>query len=151
MPKGGYRPGAGRKKGTPDYKHAVRKALHSGGIDPEATPSLEYLRKVVKGYIKNPSIRKIEAAKALLAYEAPRWGERKPEENPPSEEDIKAQLRALALSPEFMETWLVAVMDSEQAKELLANNLAQKGYKLQKTEGAEVIKLADKRPSDSSA
>jgi hypothetical protein len=140
--RGGKRPGAGRPKGSRELETVVREALHVG-IDADMTPSLSYLRKVVKGHIKNPNQQKIEAAKALLAYEAPRWGERKPNEPEKSEEEINASIRA-RMADAAMVTFLVeSAVANPEGQQNLSAALSKLGFKLTKAEGADVVRLAE--------
>lgn len=120
-------------------KTVVKEAIRDGIID-ENTPSLSYLRRVVMGQIKDPNPHKLEAAKALLAYEAPRWGERDPDRKPLSEEESEAamlelmrrgevmmQLFRLALAPDLIDKARAAALEC--------------GYTLERSQSAAVIPL----------
>jgi hypothetical protein len=138
--RGGARNGAGRPKGTRNLETMVKDAKRIG-VDEDQCPSLAYLRRIVTNQIKNPSQQKIEAAKALLAYEAPRWGERTPEPEQKSEEEMLAELKGLAANAEIVEFFLGAVMGSKTGQESVFQVLGRLGYQLSRPEGAEIVQL----------
>lgn len=67
MPRGGARPGAGRKPGTPNKATAEREALvREGGETP-----LDHMLAVMRNADEDPA-RRLEAAKAAAPYVHPR-------------------------------------------------------------------------------
>ena len=142
--RGGKREGAGRKKGSQDIKTLVKQA-RAIGINPDECPAYAYLRLVVMGKLpaKEYDRDRLEAAKTLLAYEIPRWGERKPEEPPKSEEELRAASIAALASHEAAENLVDAILAGENGHRHLAAALLKRGLRLLKSEGAEVINLPE--------
>ena len=67
MPRGGARPGAGRRPGTPNRATAEREALvREGGETP-----LDHMLAVMRNADKDPA-RRLEAAKAAAPYVHPK-------------------------------------------------------------------------------
>lgn len=61
--RGGARPGAGRKKGSPNKRTAeIAKAVEESGVTP-----LEYMLNVMRDVVQEPALR-FEAAKAAAPY-----------------------------------------------------------------------------------
>jgi hypothetical protein len=144
--RGGRRNGAGRPKGTRSVETMVKDARRNG-MDEQRCPSLAYLRKIVTNKIKNPNQQKIEAAKALLAYEAPRWGERAPEPEARTEEEILEDLKGLASNAGILDLFLNAAMGSREGQDSILQCLTKLGFtvrapEMPKHEGiAEVVQL----------
>ena len=119
----------------------VKEAMRNGVIDPNNTPSLDYLRRVVRGHIKSPNPQKIEAAKALLSYEAPRWGERTPVEPPKDEAEILESIREVMSKSSAVDQLVEAVMGTPEGQQNLALAIAKRGYRLLKAQDDNVIQL----------
>jgi hypothetical protein len=139
--RGGKREGAGRKPGSKNLETIVSDA-RLNGVDEELTPALAYLKRIVRGSIKNPDRHKIDAAKALLSYEAPRFGEMVPQEPPKSEEEILEGLRSQLANSEFTRLLVTAAFSTPEGQQSLALAILAHGYKLVKSEGAEVVPLS---------
>lgn len=82
MPKGGARPGAGRKSGVPSKKTTARAAA-TAAIEASGLTPLEFLLAVMRDGSASPMAR-LDAAKAAAAYMHPRLA---PIEVKPQEDD----------------------------------------------------------------